>query len=433
MNTIKKYMHNRIYASFFYSNIIEIFGTSLFNIALVIYAGTVPQHNQRGWAIMMVSIASFVPNLIQILTGYAADKNHQPIVTSRVLKLIQGFLYLGLTFLFNCPFTWILFTILILVNVASDLMGNYASSVLTPFMKVLIDDKERQRMTGFASGIMRTSLLVAQLIGSTALIALSYNYARFSLLNSIIFFLSAAIMFLGIGKKSNYQPLVKKMVHKMKVNNKDADSGNFFHNFIHAIKNIFSVPMLGWYMSLYIFSGLVLAAISEVATLAFLKYPSMRFVNFGFSISTLNIIATIGTILGSAIPFPYFEKKSVATLFFLEVTGIFMVTIALLFQQSFYLTRIFLFMGSKTMPKLNAWIMNNGINEHLAFSLSIIGTAMTVTMPLGQVIFMTVANIWTVKISLSIMGIYMILILVYTKYIKQKEVQNIAPTLQEED
>jgi MFS transporter, DHA3 family, macrolide efflux protein len=90
-------------------------------------------------------------------------------------------------------------------------------------------------------------------------------------------------------------------------------------------------------------------------------------------------------------------------------------------------------MGSKTMPKLNAWIMNNGINEHLAFSLSIIGTAMTVTMPLGQVIFMTVANIWTVKISLSIMGIYMILILVYTKYIKQKEVQNIAPTLQEED
>jgi hypothetical protein len=183
MNTIKKYIRNRIYASFFYSNIIEIFGTSLFNIALVIYAGTIPQHNQRGWAIMMLSIASFVPNLIQILTGYAADKNHQPIITSRLLKLIQGFLYLGLTFLFNCPFTWILFTIFILVNVASDLMGNYASSVLKPFMKVLINDKERQRMTGFASGIMRTSLLVAQLIGSTALIALSYNYARFSLLN----------------------------------------------------------------------------------------------------------------------------------------------------------------------------------------------------------------------------------------------------------
>jgi hypothetical protein len=99
------------------------------------------------------------------------------------------------------------------------------------------------------------------------------------------------------------------MVHKMKVNNKDDDSGNFFHNFIHAIKNIFSVPMLGWYISLYTFSGLVLAAISEVATLAFFKYPSMRFVNFGFSISTLNIIATIGTILVLAIPFPYFEKN----------------------------------------------------------------------------------------------------------------------------
>lgn len=425
MATIKMYLRNRVYSSFFFSNLIEVLGTSLFNIVLMIYAGTMPIKEYQGWAITLVGMANLLPGLLQVITGFLADRNQYPIIASRIIKIAQGILYLFLTLIFDKPFTWIIFLIIVIVNIVSDTLGNYSGSVLIPVMKDIVDDDDREKMTGFGSGINQILTLIGQLMGSVMIVWMSYNYANFSFLNSLLFFTSAGIMFFGLGTKKTYNKLLT-IPHKEKsVGIEKNDSKKFNDRFLVSLKDIFSVPLLGWYISLYTVSGLVGAAISEVAILAILRYPATQFINFGFSISALNITFACGNILGSILTIPYVVKKSVATLFVLQSFGILLVATSFILQIPFYIICSFLFISAvlqgTAAPKLSAWIMNNGINEHLAFSLSVISSAMTITLPVGQLIFMSIANIWSVRLSLYSISVYLIGVIIYGLYVKHRE------------
>ncbi|MDD9138902.1 MFS transporter [Fructobacillus sp. CRL 2054] len=420
MQTIGTYLKNRGYQSLFFSNLAETLGSSLFNIVLVIYAGMMPSHSQQGWALTAVGIANFVPGIYQMLTGYLADRQKSPLKMSRNMKMIQAACYLVLACFINQPFTWLIFSILLLINIFSDSIGNFSTSLLLPTMRDLVSDEDRERVTGFSSGILQSISLAGQFIGSTLIVVFTYNYQIFSLANAALFLLSAIFLF----RAARYiTGTVKGEIAADE--EQERVNQHFFKSLKLAISEVLSVPMLGRYISIYTIAGLVGAAFGEVAILAFLRTPSLQIISFGISVATMQTVFAVGSILGSIVPIPFLEKRSLATVLLLQISFVFLLVLAFLTACPFYIGFSVMFFTAlvqgKVQPKFSAWVMNHTANKNLAFAMSIISTATTITLPLGQLIFMTIANVFSITISFACMAVYILCLLGYIFFVRVKE------------
>ncbi|MBS9336685.1 MFS transporter [Fructobacillus papyrifericola] len=419
MGIIQDYLRKPTYRSLLFSNVAEALGASLFNITMVIYAGMMPSHAEQGWALTIVGIANFVPGLYQMLTGYFADQKPEKVRSARRLKFVQALAYFFLALFINQPFSWLLFALIIFVNVFSDSIGNYSTSLLMPILQKSIRNDDRERMTGFANGVLQTASLAGQFLGSTVIVLLAYNYASFAIMNALLFVLSALFLF----RIKKALP-ASNPAESAKVSDQEAKP-KFLVALLAALKDVFSVRLLGWYVSIYTLSGFIGAAIGEVSVLAFLRRPSMQIVNFGFSVATMETVFAVGAILGALLPLPFMRQKTIAEALSLQMMSILAVVLAFFYTCPFYITFLLMFICAfcqgQVQPKLSAWVVNNTKDQRLALSMSIISTATTFTLPVGQLIFMSVANLWSVQLSFGLMAAYTIVLIFYVRFVRLKE------------
>lgn len=174
-------------------------------------------------------------------------------------------------------------------------------------------------------------------------------------------------------------------------------------------------------------AGIVGAALENVLSLYFANYQQQQIISFGFTIALVGAVFSIAEVCGAFWPLIIFKKISFLQLIGLQVIFLLGGVIVVELFLPTYLFLIFLFLAGflqgKAGPKLSAWIMNQDITEHVALSLGLISASMTFTLPIGQLIFMSIANIWSVPISLGLMACYMGLLLLYIGFIIKKTSQ----------
>ncbi len=95
-----EYRTNRAYRALLNNAIANGIGSSLFNIVFIIYASTMPF---KTLAVSLASMATFIPAILSLLTGYWADRAHQHTRAMIVTRLTQTLLFVGLSLLILLP------------------------------------------------------------------------------------------------------------------------------------------------------------------------------------------------------------------------------------------------------------------------------------------------------------------------------------------
>lgn len=410
---IKKYWHSQ-FKWLFLSGALQSIGSSLFGIVLLMMIADNFTGSERGWLITAASFVNIIPSVLNFLTGYYADKTSKKIRMSRIIRCVQMFIYVLIALFAKSLSIYSVIFILVIISF-SKVSGSYAGGLLYEKEIEVVDDNDREQIISWSSGSISTLSMVSQLIGPSILVLINYKYEYFALLNALIFGISALLLG-NLSESSRHTGSTKNPITE------DKKSSNTI--FLGALKTIFSIPLLGCYISVYAVAGIVGSALENVFSLYFANYQQQQISSFGFTIALVGVVFSVAEVLGALFPLSVFKKIS-----FLNLVGLqtFILLLGVVVAELFLSTYVFLvllflagFLQGKAGPKLNAWIMNQDITDNIALSLGLISTTMTFTLPIGQLIFMSVANIWTVTLSLELMAIYMLVLLAYIVFINYK-------------
>ncbi|MDR3190751.1 MAG: MFS transporter [Lactobacillaceae bacterium] len=410
MNIVKKYYFSP-YKWLFLTNIFETIGMNMFNLVFLMYVNANADPSIKGWLLTLVSVMNSIPALLNALTGYWADISKHKLRIARWMKIGQFGLFMLISIVIMHDFSPYFCAFILIFNLVSDLIGQYSVGLLYPTMISLVSNDDREHVIGYQTGVLRTITLVSQFLGISLLTALNNNYFIFSLLNSFIFLLSTLFL--------------SKLKSKLTEETPSSHAKDTKQPFMKSFQLIFSVPLLGRYLSIYLVAGIIATSLEQVLILYLTQNPLSQIGNFGYSVALFGVVFSVGQIIGSLIRPNFLMKVHFTTLLIYQVFSIALIIIVLLvFSNFLYALAMLLitaYLQGVNGPKFSAWIMNQNLGDNIAMSLGIINTVGSIAFPIGTLVFMSIANIFSVSISFYVMLIYVVLLVFYILNVKRYE------------
>ncbi|WP_220751870.1 MFS transporter [Apilactobacillus xinyiensis] len=172
-------------------NLLSRLGDRLFYTVMLTSASLVSQSNL---AVAMFSISETVPILFSFILGNISDKkrNKYKILVKNSITRTIIFIIIGILFYQSLNLNLIL--IISLLNMFSGFVGNYSSSLITPFTKIFIGKDDIEKAQGIISITAQCINVLSTLIGS---ILLSFFISStIAFINAVIFLIVLSCIFL---------------------------------------------------------------------------------------------------------------------------------------------------------------------------------------------------------------------------------------------
>lgn len=279
----------------------------------------------------------------------------------------------------------IFFYIVVLLNILSDSLGEYSYSLKAPLIQKSVSKDLQEQVLGINQSITILLTPLGQALG-VLIITLSGNYQLASWINALSFFIAGIILFCGqkslnlhintLTKTSNFVALIKE--------SKD------------ILENVSQINFQTLLLSLILLNG-VGTGIDGVLNLFILDHSKIIPMSFSNAILTINIIFVVGSIAGNILPIKYFQQLSLHSLILLIIVEMVTMFIILLFQKSYWIILILMFIISfslgKLNPKFSALIMNNTPSAYLGSIFGIIDSIITLSSPIGSIFLVSCYNI----------------------------------------
>ena len=170
------FLKNKLYRLFTISLAFGNAGRTLFDIAFIIYATSLPNPEL---AVSMVSIATTLPYVISFILGYFADQTkdkYNIILSTRFYQFLLFSLF-ALVCIYGVQ--WWIFIVLVFVNVVADILGGYNSYLSMSINTRLVRKEQLSEALAFISSVNNTISLGGKAAGVFILGLLSYNYSYF--------------------------------------------------------------------------------------------------------------------------------------------------------------------------------------------------------------------------------------------------------------
>ncbi|WP_156765840.1 hypothetical protein [Leuconostoc lactis] len=364
----------------FLSGVINNIGTTLFNIVFIVYASHKPNPKL---AITAVGIISTAPYLLSFLFGYFADQIKNKYLGLVSVRLWQILLYVILSCFINIEKNWLVFGLVLLVNVSSDMLGSFSSYMQLPILKNNTSPEDLAKVRGAQSGIGQTLDLIGAPIGAAILALVHFNFAVFSLINAFSFFLSLVVLY---GIKHN--------VVTVQSNGTSASLEQFSQKFIREILNNFKyiirVEQLKHFVLIFIVFNLVGAIQTTLISITLLDHSAMLISNFGFTIALIETIEIIGMVAGSFMPLQTLYNMNIEYNLLFEMAMFLLVGVEMLVLPNIYviLGTIFLngYFAGISNPKIDTFIIQNLPEEKIGGGMGAFYTVVTLGLPIGTAI-----------------------------------------------
>ena len=88
------------------------------------------------------------------------------------------------------------FIVLLLINVASDVISSYTGGLIMPYYKHFVGRSDLNDAASFESGMHSTISIIFQGLGASLIVLLHQNYALFSIINAISFLIAGGLLLL---------------------------------------------------------------------------------------------------------------------------------------------------------------------------------------------------------------------------------------------
>ncbi|WP_429971697.1 hypothetical protein ACQW5G_03590 [Fructilactobacillus sp. Tb1] len=403
MNIFKK---NRNFRVAIYASMINILGTTLFNIVFIIYASKMPN---PALAVSCVSIIEAIPYVTDIITGYLADHTRNQYDSILRVRLLQIALFLLLSFLVGLHANWIIFGILLVINYVSSCLSSYSGLLFLPMFKHLVPENELADARGFQAGISGSIYLLGGMIGASSLALLNNNFVFFGLFNTATF-LVAYLIFKLNRKAFNYHV-------ENKANSKsETEKTNFIAELKQNLKNLNKYPQLFHFVFIFMIQTFIDSSIQVLIALSALHDKSLIISNYGFTIAIFGASLTAGTIIGSFLPLKQLKKMSLELNCIFECSSLFLVILNMNTLKNSYLLLLLTFIEGYffgiSNPKLDAFIMKVIPEKSLGTIISSFSAIICIPLPLGSVFAGTIGNIangklaWFILLLIAAVGLF---------------------------
>ena len=408
------FLKNKLYRLFTISLAFGNAGRTLFDIAFIIYATSLPNPEL---AVSIVSIATTLPYVISFILGYFADQTkdkYNIILSTRFYQFLLFSLF-ALVCIYGVQ--WWIFIVLVFVNVVADILGGYNSYLSMSINTRLVRKEQLSEAMAFISSVNNTISLGGKAAGVFILGLLSYNYSYFGMLNAVLFLIAFLIL-------AKYKNTMKAEIGSFKVKNTEKVSTKIFlkdtiENFkiLREIKKIYNFVILFLGMNFYS------SAMFALLLVILVKNDSLLFGNVAYTITLLEIVEVLSTIAGGVYQISFYKNMSLKNNAILEIILFIMyVGNLLLLQNKFILVILTVIIGyfaGISNPKLDALILQSVPEEKQTSIYSIFSTIITISVPIGTTVILFFANAIGASFALYSLLILLILVLVYSFRVKE--------------
>lgn len=361
---MKRILQNKLFMGTFVSDMLSNFGDVLYYLALMNYVLLLPEAK---FAISLVTLSESLPFLTMIFMGMWGDRTKKKVDTILVTLLFRTGLYLliGLAMGFQ-PALWVVI-LAVLVNLLSDLAGQYEDALHIPLSLRIIPMEDREAMYAFRQGASSILKVLFQSSGAILVGLMSYQHLAF--FNAGTFVVSALIMM--ILRPSLNKLLKDKPIHSS-VENREEERHfikNTWNSLQQSYQTVQNISILK--TSIFTIAGLnaVFAAENALLLLNMKENPSFAFINPATTIATVTVVTLIGNILGSVLVTTLLKKVSMEFLLKISVfmppalfIGFLLHSIYIIFLVNF-LTMVIV---GIFQPKMNAFVISSLPEERLA-------------------------------------------------------------------
>ena len=408
------FLKNKLYRLFAISSAFGNAGRTLFDIAFIIYATSLPNPEL---AVSIVSIATTLPYIISFILGYFADQTkdkYNRILSTRFYQFLLFSLFASV-----CIYgvQWWIFIVLVFVNVVADILGGYNSYLSMSINTRLVRKEQLSEGLAFISSINNTISLAGKAVGVFVLGLLSYNYSYFGMLNAVLFLIAFLIL-------AKYKNEMKAEIGSFKVDNKEkVSTKRFLKDTIENFKILREIKKIYNFVILFLGMNFYSSAMFALLLVILVKNESLLFGNVAYTITLLEIVEVVSTIAGGVYQISFYKNMSLRNNAILEIILFIMYVGNLLMLQNKFilviLTVIISYFEGISNPKLDALILQSVPEEKQTSIYSIFSTIITISVPIGTTVILFFANAISASFALYSLLILLILVLVYSFRVKE--------------
>lgn len=395
------FLRNTNYRKFSLASWLSSAGNILFYLALMTYASRLKNYSL---ALSLIAITESLPNLIQSLSGYLADRTKNKYHVIVWLAVIRFALYLlvGLLFATNIS-GWNLVLLVIGLNFISDLSGKYSGGLQTPLIVSLVGENEMSEAQGFTNGISQLITMIAQFAGSGLLLFMSYS--GLAIVNAITF-LVAGIIYANIGMNVKKQEVNKQP--------EEVNTQKFGATIVSSLKQVKQANgLLTIVLVIALLNGL-LSTVEPLISIVLAGNKNMLIGNYSFTIAVVSTVAAIGMASGSAIGTKIFKNTSLFLIVLADTIATITLAIAIIYGNIFaslFCLTILGFLAGIVSPKLLQWLVTTVDRKILSSSVGLLNTILVMAGPLTTTVFTSIAS--ATDITYALYGIIILGIAVF--------------------
>ncbi|MFT8813134.1 MFS transporter [Oenococcus sp.] len=390
---------NKAFRALAISNLFETIGAVLFNIVFLIYAAQLPN---RTLAISIVSLVTIFPTVLQALLGSVAGRVKKPIRYMLNRRLFQTVLYIleGGLFFFGDLKSWAIFVPLLAINFFSDLTGGLSYMVSMPITKHVVPDAKREVANGLQTAISSTISVIGQIVGATLIVFMNYQYDAFALINALMFAISFFVLLssrkeLVVAEKESQLAIeASKKTAEIKDDKKGKSvSGNLANL-------IFSSPMILFLIIFGTAVNFIGSSTDAILNLTLLSAKGLYFTpwfpTYGQTVAIYGAVFSVGVIISSLFMNDAIGRMKLTSLAALMTLSLSLASFAFVLMPNRWLILILMFITSyvlgKINPKVGAMMMRVVPEHQLAAISGLFSSIVTLSIPVGQFLFLGIAN-----------------------------------------
>ena len=408
------FLKNKLYRLFAISSAFGNAGRTLFDIAFIIYATSLPNPEL---AVSIVSIATTLPYIISFILGYFADQTkdkYNRILSTRFYQFLLFSLFASV-----CIYgvQWWIFIVLVFVNVVADILGGYNSYLSMSINTRLVRKEQLSEGLAFISSINNTISLAGKAVGVFVLGLLSYNYSYFGILNAVLFLIAFLIL-------AKYKNEMKAEIGSFKVDNKEkVSTKRFLKDTIENFKILREIKKIYNFVILFLGMNFYSSAMFALLLVILVKNETLLFGNVAYTITLLEIVEVVSTIAGGVYQISFYKNMSLRNNAILEIILFIMYVGNLLMLQNKFilviLTVIISYFEGISNPKLDALILQSVPEEKQTSIYSIFSTVITISVPIGTTVILFFANAISASFALYSLLLLLIIVLMYSFKVKE--------------
>ncbi|RMC44894.1 MFS transporter [Lactobacillus sp. ESL0230] len=394
------FLKNKNYRKFTLASWLSGAGNILFYLALMTYASKLKNYSL---ALSLIAITESLPDLIQSLSGYLADRTQNKYRIIVWLAIFRFALYILVALLFVTNIVgWNLVLMVIGLNFVSDLSGMYSSGLQTPLIVGLVGENEMAEAQGFTGGVSQLITLVAQFVGSGLLLFMSYS--ELAVVNALTF-LAAGLLYANISANVRKQQPDQK---------EEVNDQSFFATIGSSLKQVRQAHgLLTIVLVVAMLNGL-LSSVEPLISIVIAGNKSMLIGSYSFTIAILGATAAIGLALGSAVGTKLLKSTSLFQLSLLSTVNSAIMAIAIL-NKSIIACLILMttlgFLAGTSSPKLMQWLVISVDRKILASSAGLLNTILAIAGPLMTTLFTSIAGV--INVTYALYGVLALSVIVF--------------------